>query len=116
MDVKCEENQIEHRLTAPFTPKTNGMVERVNGTIKTNTILKNQYHQCSEMNQDLAKFLSFYNIYRRHGSLRRELNVKTPFEAVEKWHKLKPELFRITPDEFKNNILNSHNSLINLYQ
>ena len=41
MDVKCLENNIQHRLTAPFTPKTNGMVERVNGTIKTNTILKN---------------------------------------------------------------------------
>jgi transposase InsO family protein len=113
MDLKCKEKDIEHRLTAPFTPKTNGMVERVNGTIKTNTILKNQYRDCIEMKQDLAKFMAFYNIHRRHGSLRRELNVKTPFEAVEKWHKLKPELFKITPDEFKKNILNLQDELIN---
>ena len=106
MDVKCIENNIQHRLTAPFTPKTNGMVERVNGTIKNNTILKTHYPSQIEMKNDLTKFLSFYNLYRRHGSLRRELKVKTPFNAIEKWYQLKPEIFKITPDEFKNNILN----------
>ncbi|TAF93803.1 MAG: hypothetical protein EAZ32_00940 [Cytophagia bacterium] len=29
----------------------------------------------------------------RHGSLRKELEVKTPFQAVEKWFVIKPELF-----------------------
>ena len=116
MDLKCVENQIEHRLTAPFTPKTNGMVERVNGTIKTNTILKNEYKDSKEMNIDLAKFNTYYNLYRRHGSLRRELKVKTPFDAVQKWHGLKPELFKITPNDFKNNILNLQADKINLHQ
>lgn len=116
MDVKCQENRIEHRLTAPFTPKTNGMVERVNGTIKNNTILKNKYEDAKEMNIDLAKFNAYYNLYRRHGSLRRELKVKTPFQAVEKWYGLKPELFKKTPTEFKNTILNLQSDLINLYQ
>ncbi len=32
-DVECREHQIEHRLTRPYTPKTNGMVERFNGRI-----------------------------------------------------------------------------------
>jgi transposase InsO family protein len=113
MDVKCKQNKIEHRLTAPFTPKTNGMVERVNGTIKNNTILRIRYQNHLEMRQDLARFLSYYNIDRRHGSLRRELNVKTPLDAVKKWYELKPELFKITPHEFKNNILNSQDDLIN---
>jgi len=116
MDIKCQENGIEHRLTAPFTPKTNGMVERVNGTIKNNTILKNKYEDTMEMNTDLAKFNAYYNFHRRHGSLRKELNVKTPFQAVEKWYELKPELFKITPNEFKNNILNLQSELINLHQ
>jgi transposase InsO family protein len=40
MDEVCEKENIEHRLTRPSTPKTNGMVERANGTIKSNTILK----------------------------------------------------------------------------
>jgi len=32
-DVECKKHQIEHRLTRPYTPKTNGMVERFNGRI-----------------------------------------------------------------------------------
>jgi transposase InsO family protein len=43
LDIKCATNNIEHRCTQPSRPKTNGMVERVNGTIKTNTILKYEY-------------------------------------------------------------------------
>lgn len=105
MDVKCIENNIQHRLTAPFTPKTNGMVERVNGIIKNATILKTQYQSLNEMKIDLFKFLIFYNLDRRHGSIRKELNVKTPFNAIEKWYQLKPEIFKIIPHEFKNNIL-----------
>uniref|UniRef100_UPI004047EF73 DDE-type integrase/transposase/recombinase n=1 Tax=Flavobacterium sp. TaxID=239 RepID=UPI004047EF73 len=106
MDIKCLENNILHRLTAPFTPKTNGMVERVNGIIKNNTVLRKQYQSLDEMKNDLSKFLLFYNLNRRHGSLRKELKVKTPFNAIEKWYKLKPELFIITPSNFKNNTLN----------
>lgn len=56
MDVKCEEEGIEHRLTQPFTPKTNGMVERVNGTIKNNTILRFKYQNRKEMQEELYKF------------------------------------------------------------
>jgi transposase InsO family protein len=106
MDAKCIEKNIQHRLTAPFTPKTNAMVERVAGTIKNNTILKTQYQPLDEMKNDLTKFLSFYNFTRRHGSVRKELRVKTPFNAIEKWYQLKPEIFKITPKQFKNNIQN----------
>lgn len=105
MDIKCTEHQIEHRLTAPASPKTNGMVERVNGTIKNGTILKTQYLSSNEMKTDLSKFLIYYNLYRRHGSLRKELKVKTPWEAMEKWYQLKPQIFKKTPKEFKNIIL-----------
>lgn len=116
MDEKCVENNIEHRLTAPFTPKTNGMVERANGIIKSNTILITQYQSLNEMKEDLAKFLTYYNLERRHGSIRKELNVKTPCNAVEKWYELKPEIFKITPIEFKNKILNLKQIMINYHQ
>lgn len=105
MDAFCKAENIAHRLTKPSTPKTNGMVERVNGTIKSNTILTEQYHSKEEMNTHLMQFLVFYLLYRRHGSLKKELGVKTPFEAIEKWHELKPELFLQKPLEFKNNVL-----------
>jgi len=42
------------------------------------------------MQKDLLKFLMYYILYRRHGSLRKELNVKTPFDAIEKWFEIKP--------------------------
>lgn len=106
LDIKCNNNGIDHRLTKPATPKTNGMVERANGTIKNGTILKNEYNDSTEMSKDLMEFLVYYNLYRRHGSLRKELDVKTPFQAIEKWFTLKPELFKIKPEEFKNKIFN----------
>lgn len=105
LDVICEDHNIDHRLTKPNTPKTNGMVERANGIIKSNTILREQYADKDQMNTQLMKFLVFYLIYRRHGSLKRELGVKTPFEAVEKWFELKPELFTEKPKQFKQKIL-----------
>ena len=105
MDIKCIENSIQHRLTAPFTPKTNGMVERVNGIIKNDTILKTKYKSLNEMTIDLIRFLKFYNLNRIHGSLRNELKVKSPINAIEKWDQLKPEIFKITPNQFKNKIL-----------
>jgi len=106
LDSKCKDNQIDHRLTKPCTPSTNGMVERVNGTIKNNTILKFKYENLTQMNKDLIDFLIFYNLNRRHGSLRKELNVKTPLQALEKWYSLKPEIFKISPEVFKQILIN----------
>ncbi len=106
MDIKCTENNIEHRLTKPSTPKTNGMVERVNATIKNNTILNTKYQNKTDMQSDIMAFLWHYNLYRRHGSLRKELNVKTPMQAVERWYEIEPEIFNKKPCDFKNSLLN----------
>ena len=105
LDEVCMENKIDHRLTKPGTPKTNGMVEKANDIIKTGTIKRNEYHNVEQMEKDLMSFLVHYNLHRRHGSLRKELNVKTPLNAVEKWYKIKPKIFNQTPDVFKKKIL-----------
>jgi transposase-like protein len=97
-DVECKEDNIEHRLTAPYTPQTNGMVERVNGTIKNATIKAEEYDNIDDVKKDLNKFLIYYNFNRRHGSLRKELKVRTPFDAVQSWFQTKPEIFKILPD------------------
>lgn len=104
-DALCSKNNIDHRCTKPFTPKTNGMVEKANDIIKTGTIKKTKYATLDVMIKDLMQFLVHYNLYRRHGSLRRELKVKTPFNAIEKWHELDPLIFKEKPLEFKNKIL-----------
>jgi len=105
LDIVCSKNNIDHRCTKPFTPKTNGMVEKANDIIKKGTIKRAHYNSLEEMNEDLMKFLVHYNLYRRHGSLRRELKVKTPFNAVEKWHELDEKIFKEKPDDFKQKIL-----------
>jgi hypothetical protein len=81
LDEVWETNPIEHRLTRPNTPKTNGMVERANGIIKKETILKDNYANKGEMNDALRAFLVYYILYRRHGGVRKELNVKNPFSS-----------------------------------
>jgi len=99
-DKECTKDNIEHRLTAPATPKTNGMIERVNGIIKDSTIKTKKYENIDELKEDLNKFLIFYNVSRKHGGLKKELKIRTPYEAVKKWFEIKPEIFRISPDEF----------------
>jgi transposase InsO family protein len=106
LDVICKHNNIDHRCTKPFTPKTNGMVEKANDIIKRGTIKRTHYDSVEQMSDDLTKFLIHYNLYRRHGSLRRELKVKTPFNAVEKWYELDPKIFKENPCQFKTKILN----------
>jgi len=105
LDEICTEKGIDHRLTRPYTPKTNGMVERVNGTIKNNTILCHTYESKEQMSKDLGEFLTHYLIYRRHSGLQRELKIKTPIQAVRKWFELEPDIFVKTPEEFEANIL-----------
>jgi hypothetical protein len=110
LDELCIENNIEHRLTKPNTPKTNGMVERINGTIKNNTIKINQYGKIEDLQSNLTDFLTNYNLYRRHGSLRKELNIKAPINAIEKWFEIEPEFFKENQLQFKHKVLSLHQS------
>lgn len=107
LDETCLENNIEHRLIKPGTPQTNGMVERVNGTIKQATLKSEIYDSINQMAENLFKFLIHYNLRRRHSSLQKKLKVKTPYQALEFWYKNKPEIF-------KENIFDTQNKLLNL--
>ena len=66
------------------------------------------------MNDDLIRFIIYYNLYRRHGGVRKELNVKTPFNAIEKWYSIKPEIFKKNPEKFKQKILNLNNKIASI--
>ena len=107
-DMACINGHIDHRLTAPATPKTNGMVERVNGTIKNATIKVLTYKDETELKAHLDKFLVYYNLNRRHGGLKRELKVRAPFEAVECWYRMNPQIFIKSPDMFRAELLKNH--------
>ena len=76
------------------------MVEKANDTIKNGTILIEHFNNKNSMENSLKKFLLFYILYRRHGGIYKELKLKTPMQALEKWYEVKPELFIKTPKEF----------------
>jgi len=81
------------------------MVEKANDTIKSKTIKATAYQNPEQMNKALLNFLINYNLYRRHGSLRKELKVKTPMDALEYWYEVNPDSFTKTPEQFKQDLL-----------
>ena len=85
----CQKQGIEHRTTLPYTPKTNGMVERMNGLTKENTTKRNRYKTVLEMLNDLHGWFVRYNFCRKN----RRIGGKTPYEAVLLWYAKQPELF-----------------------
>ena len=87
------------------------MVEKANDIIKNGTIKKTEYENIDQMNDGVIAFLIFYNLHRRHGSLRKELKVKTPLNAIEKWFEIKPEIFTENPSVFKKKILLLKNNI-----
>jgi len=97
-DAVCRHAKIEHRLTRPYTPKTNGMVERTNGLIKEGTTKKNRYQNAREMKDDLHLWLALHNFHRK---LRRIGRI-TPYEAVCRWHQTHPEIFLKEPSSLLN--------------
>ena len=92
-DMICEANDIEHRLTKPNHPWTNGQVERMNRTIKDATVKCYHYASHDELCQHLQLFVDAYNYGRRLKTLRGI----TPYEFVcQAWTK-QPERFRLDP-------------------
>lgn len=103
-DKVCNLHKIDHRTTRPYTPQTNWMVEKSNDTIKSNTVKINKYENSEEMTKDLLSFMVFYNLNRRHSSLRKELWVKTPYDALEYWYEKDSSIFKEDLFDFKNKL------------
>jgi len=92
-DRVCRENDIEHRLTKPNHPWTNGQVERMNRTLKEATVKRYHYESHDQLRTHLQLFLDAYNHARRLKTLRG----LTPYEHVlQVWTK-EPERFRLDP-------------------
>lgn len=104
-DKVCKEFNIEHRLTQPYHPWTNWMVEKVNDTIKTNTLKKVEYDNALSMINDLMRFMVYYNLERRHSWVYSEIRKKTPYDALEYYYNIMPEKFKETPIEFKKKLI-----------
>src|SRR6202158_1490772 len=66
----CRTNGIEHRLTKPNHPWTNGQVERMNRTLKEATVKRYYYETHDQLRRHLADFISAYNFARRLKTLK----------------------------------------------
>jgi transposase InsO family protein len=92
-DMRCEENGIEHRLTKIKHPWTNGLVERMNRTIKEATVKRYHYDSHEQLEVHLKNFIEAYNYGRRLKTLKG----LTPYEYVCKISTIEPKRFRLNP-------------------
>jgi transposase InsO family protein len=92
-DRLCWEHGIEHRLTKPNHPWTNGQVERMNRTLKEATVRRYHYETHQQLEEHLAAFLDAYNFAKRL----KTLQGLTPYEAICKAWAEEPNRFKLDP-------------------
>ena len=92
-EYACAQNDIEHRLTKPYHPWTNGQVERMNRTLKDATVRRYHYDSHDQLRAHLQLFLDAYNYARRLKTLRG----LTPYEFICKTWTDQPHRFRFNP-------------------
>ena len=92
-DMRCREHGIEHRLTKPNHPWTNGQVERMNRTIKDATVKRYHYDDHDQLRRHLMLFIDAYNQARRLKTLRG----LTPAQFIWKQWQENPGLFHQEP-------------------
>jgi len=89
----CLAHNIQHRLTKPTHPWTNGQVERMNRTIKEATVHRFHYDNHAQLQTHLNDFVSAYNFARRL----KTLHGLTPYEYLCKCWQKEPERFTLNP-------------------
>ncbi len=87
-DKLCAELGIEHRLTKPRTPQTNGMVERFNGRI-SDVLQSHHFVSGEDLAQTLYRYVLLYNQQLPQSTL----GSKTPLDAMQRWYESHPHLF-----------------------
>ena len=92
-DRACQTHGIEHRLTKPKHPWTNGQVERMNRTIKEATVKRFHYDDQAQLRAHLESFVAAYNFARRLKTLKG----LTPYEFICKRWTIEPERFILDP-------------------
>ena len=91
-DKICNAHGIEHRLTKPYHPWTNGQVERMHRTLKEQTVYRYFYQTHSQLRQHLETFMRAYNFAKRL----KALQGRSPYEYIcDQW--------RDNPDYFHQN-------------
>ena len=92
-EYACAQNNIDHRLTKPRHPWTNGQVERMNRTIKDATVKRFHYETHNQLRSHLADVVNAYNFGRRLKTLKG----LTPYEYICKLWTKEPQRFTLNP-------------------
>ncbi|WP_310621695.1 IS481 family transposase [Flexibacterium corallicola] len=92
--LACAQNHIDHQLTKPAHPWTNGQVERMNRTLKEASVRRYYYQTHSELRTHLETFIQAYNFAKRLKALKGQ----TPFEYITKQWTKEPGRFIKQPD------------------
>jgi transposase InsO family protein len=92
-EYACAQNDIDHRLTKPYHPWTNGQVERMNRTLKDATVRRYHDEGHDQLRAHLQLFLEAYTYARRLKTLRG----LTPYEFICKTWTDQPHRFRVNP-------------------
>ena len=90
-DTLCHARGIEHRLTKPRTPKTNGTVERFNGRLEQ-VLRSHHFNSAEDLEKTLYRYVWLYNEHLPQ----KALNHQTPVQALKRWQKSHPDLFSKT--------------------
>ena len=88
-DLLCDSLGIEHRLTKPRTPRTNGMVERFNGRLEQ-VLQTHRFNSAEDLSKTLHRYVWLYNQHLPQ----KALNHQTPVAAMKKWQESHPHLFK----------------------
>ncbi len=105
-DKECKLREIEHRLTLPYTPKTNGMVERFNGRI-AEILRKNKFENYEKLSDALNYYMKCYNHYNKQ----KALDYKSPVDMIKYWFEKKKEIFKENINMSCYNLLQPNNIL-----
>ena len=92
-EVACARHDIEHRLTKPNHPWTNGQVERMNRTIKEATVRTYHYDDHAQLREHMAAFLNAYNFAKRL----KTLAGLTSYQFICSCWQKEPHRFKINP-------------------
>jgi transposase InsO family protein len=93
-DKLCTALGIQHRLTKPRTPKTNGMVERFNGRI-SDVLNTHRFDSRQDLAQTLERYVLLYNQQLPQTALKSQ----TPMQEMKKWFASHPHLFKKRPHD-----------------
>jgi len=88
-DQVCSKAGIEHRLTQPRTPQTNGMIERFNGRI-ADVLATTRFDSSESLAFTITRYVRLYNQHIPQ----KALGHIAPIAAMKNWYQEKPQLFK----------------------